>query len=139
MKCMRIMLGMVALAITSGIVTAWADDPVTTPCRVTKATPAGTGPFTISAEGMISLSADEKSFLGVQYYVLELAKGGDTYFGFINLPDGPPVPGMPAKQVTGSSPPFPRKGDYRVVFTMQYLDKNFQVRTISAIKDVTVE
>ena len=52
-----------------------------------------------------------RAFLGVQYYVIELAEGGSTYYGYVNLPDGPPVPGMAAKKVTGSSPLFPRKGD----------------------------
>jgi hypothetical protein len=139
MRSVRVGLGMAVLAVLFAGASAHADDPVTTSCKVTKTTINGTGPYTIMAEGSISLSATEKGFLGVQYYVLELADGGQTYYGFTNRPDGPPIPGMAAKKVTGSSPPFPRKGDYRVVFTMQYLDKDGAPKTISGTTDVTVK
>lgn len=137
MRKVLIGTGMLVLSLVLNVGSAKAAG--TTSCKMTKATPAGTGPYTISAEGTISLSDTEKGFAGVQYQVLELEGGKQTYVGFTSLPDGPPTPGGAAKKVTGSSPPFPRPGKYRVFFSMQYMDKDMKLTTISASTDVTVK
>jgi len=132
----NVLIGLgVLTALAQNVQTASAQG--TTSIKIVEAKAAGTGPYTITSEGLVSIKIGEV-FMGVQYQVLELAPGGATYVGFTNLPDGPPVPGMEASKVTGNSPPFPRKGDYRVFFSMQYRDNDGKLRTMSATKDVNI-
>ena len=133
MKTVLIGLGVLLASSILNVSSVHAD----TTCKMTKATAAGTGPYTISAEGTVSISTGE-SFGGVQYQILELAPGGQTYVGFVNLPNGAPTAGGAAVKITGTNFPFPRKGDYRVFFTIIYSDNKGMPQKLSASKDVTV-
>jgi hypothetical protein len=133
----NVLIGLgVLTALAQNVQTASAQG--TTSIKIVEAKAAGTGPYTITSEGLVSIKIGEV-FMGVQYQVLELAPGGATYVGFTNLPDGPPVPGMEAKIALGNTNAIPRKGNYLLVFSMLYYDKNGDMHTTSAIHNLTIK
>jgi hypothetical protein len=111
-----------------------------TTCTMTSKKINGTGPWTIYCEGTVGIDSTVKSFTGVSFQVLQLLDGGGgaTYNGVVNLPDGPPTAGGAAVKVTGTSPSIKTQGDYRAVFTMQYVDSTGTSQTKQATVDFTL-
>jgi hypothetical protein len=66
----NVLIGLgVLTALAQNVQTASAQG--TTSVKITKATVAGTGPYTITSEGLVSIKIGEV-FMGVQYQVLDL-------------------------------------------------------------------
>lgn len=90
----------------------------------------GTGPYTVTVKGTLSLSKDEKGFIGTSAIKLNQILG-DTYNGLVNLPDGQPQPGMAAKQVIYTWT-VPNKGTYNGSAKMAYTNSLGKADSINA-------
>lgn len=91
----------------------------------------GTGPYTVTIEGTASLSKNEKGFTGVSATITRKTIGGTTYTALVNLPDGPPQPGMPGKKVVFTWT-VANKGTYTGTAKMGYTNAQGQAAEVQS-------
>ena len=122
MTCRRIALLGLASAIWLSTVRAQPDpdeNPVDVKTEMKLETPSvqGVGPYTVTIEGTLSLSKDEKGFIGNSAKVKRLLK---EYDAAVSHPNGDPAPGMPAKKVVFTFTGITNKGAYAGTAYMKY-------------------